>query len=589
MSQEKTKSTEPQKENNEEKGSKKRDWIKNIAIIFLAVMLVLTFFSNTIMNYSLPKVSTALVQTGNIKSQVRGKGIIEIVDPYNVEVNETRTISAVVVKEGSEVHAGDVIYRLKGEESTEMEQAKKDLLAAQTEYKKDLLDGTISAQANGGDVDTDSIRRTIASYDSTINGAKAEAANHEAAISNLQRQLEDIGQTSASAYWSAQLVQKERSKELAEGKKTEAEGKKTAAESKKSGAEAIKESNQTLEDEYQAAISAGDEPTDEQTIGHGLYEAAVADITAAEKEIEAAAKEIETQEKDIANLVKSIDEVNYQINLATANGGDINQGKINGINAAIRNEKAAKEAAEKRQKDAEDKKADYVKDMSGRVTATEVTEKINNLQEKVAKMEKEALGGEITAPVDGTIVKLAKTTGETTEPKEVVAVIQVAGKGFCTKISVDTKQARSARVGDEVEIEDYYYYGVTANLVSIVPDKDNPKDKRTLNFDLEGPDLMEGGSISLAVGSSSSSYELVVPKSALNEDNKGHFVMTLVSKSVPFGTRYVAKRVDVSEIYATDDSNAAIEADIDPWGVYVITNSTKPIKPGEQVRLADEQ
>ena len=29
---------------------KKRDWVKNAAIIFLAVMLALTFFSNTIMN-----------------------------------------------------------------------------------------------------------------------------------------------------------------------------------------------------------------------------------------------------------------------------------------------------------------------------------------------------------------------------------------------------------------------------------------------------------------------------------------------------------------------------------------------------------
>ena len=29
---------------------KNRDWVKNAAIIFLAVLLVLTFFSNTIMN-----------------------------------------------------------------------------------------------------------------------------------------------------------------------------------------------------------------------------------------------------------------------------------------------------------------------------------------------------------------------------------------------------------------------------------------------------------------------------------------------------------------------------------------------------------
>ena len=32
-------------------GSSRKDWIKNLAIIFLSIMLVLTFFSNTIMNY----------------------------------------------------------------------------------------------------------------------------------------------------------------------------------------------------------------------------------------------------------------------------------------------------------------------------------------------------------------------------------------------------------------------------------------------------------------------------------------------------------------------------------------------------------
>ena len=34
--------------------SGKRELIKSIAIVFLVVLLLLTFFSNTIMNYSLP-------------------------------------------------------------------------------------------------------------------------------------------------------------------------------------------------------------------------------------------------------------------------------------------------------------------------------------------------------------------------------------------------------------------------------------------------------------------------------------------------------------------------------------------------------
>ena len=40
---------------------KRRDIIKTILIIFLAVMLILTFFSNTIMNRSLAEISTEYV------------------------------------------------------------------------------------------------------------------------------------------------------------------------------------------------------------------------------------------------------------------------------------------------------------------------------------------------------------------------------------------------------------------------------------------------------------------------------------------------------------------------------------------------
>ena len=83
-------------------------------------------------------------------------------------------------------------------------------------------------------------------------------------------------------------------------------------------------------------------------------------------------------------------------------------------------------------------------------------------------------------------------------------------------------------------------------------------------------------------------YNLTVPKSALRQDNKGDYILILESKSVPFGTRYLAKRVDVTQIYATDDFSAAIEANVEPWGVYVITNATRPLKVGEQVRLAEE-
>ena len=52
---------------------KNRGWVKNVAIIFLAVMLVLTFFSNTIMNASLPEAAVQYVQSGAIKMCIRDR------------------------------------------------------------------------------------------------------------------------------------------------------------------------------------------------------------------------------------------------------------------------------------------------------------------------------------------------------------------------------------------------------------------------------------------------------------------------------------------------------------------------------------
>ena len=51
---------------------KKRAWVKNAVIVFLLVLLVLTFFSNTIMNRSLPEVAAKNVAEGPITARVRG-------------------------------------------------------------------------------------------------------------------------------------------------------------------------------------------------------------------------------------------------------------------------------------------------------------------------------------------------------------------------------------------------------------------------------------------------------------------------------------------------------------------------------------
>ena len=92
-----------------EKAGKRRDWVKNAAIVFLTIMLILTFFSNTIMNYSLPEVAIQYIQAGTITSKVRGTGTVQSSSLYNVKVTESRKVTSVAVKVGDTVAEGDVI------------------------------------------------------------------------------------------------------------------------------------------------------------------------------------------------------------------------------------------------------------------------------------------------------------------------------------------------------------------------------------------------------------------------------------------------------------------------------------------------
>ena len=143
---------------NETTATKRREWVKNAAIIFLVIMLVLTFFSNTIMNYSLPEVATQYVQSGTITAKVRGTGNVEATDPYNVVVKESRVISSVAVQQGDYVEKDQVIYYLEDSESEELKTAEEELEALQLAYMKGMFGNNVSpeviSKVANGDVDT---------------------------------------------------------------------------------------------------------------------------------------------------------------------------------------------------------------------------------------------------------------------------------------------------------------------------------------------------------------------------------------------------------------------------------------------------
>jgi len=124
----------------DERNAKRRSWIKNIAIIFLVILLILTFFSNTIMNHSLPEVAVQYAQSGSITTRVRGSGTVEANSMYELKIDETRTIADIGIKSGSAVNEGDVLFKLKEGESPDYSAAEKAYINAKIEYEAALLE-----------------------------------------------------------------------------------------------------------------------------------------------------------------------------------------------------------------------------------------------------------------------------------------------------------------------------------------------------------------------------------------------------------------------------------------------------------------
>ena len=122
---------------------KNREWVKNAAIVFLAVLLVLTFFSNTIMNRSLPEVATQDVTDGAIVSKVRGSGTVTANGNNQVKMEKTRVIRAVMVKAGQEVKAGDVLFTLGEGSSEEIEALEEKIRNLQNSYNRTAVGGTV--------------------------------------------------------------------------------------------------------------------------------------------------------------------------------------------------------------------------------------------------------------------------------------------------------------------------------------------------------------------------------------------------------------------------------------------------------------
>ena len=518
---------------NENGGKKRREWVKNAAIIFLSVMLVLTFFSNTFMNYSLPEVAAQYVQSGTITAKIRGTGTVESGDPYNVKITETRTISSVLVKTGDKVEKGDPLLLLEDKESKELTDAQAALDKAMLDFELALLSGDISNTAYTN-VQTGQIA-SIGTYQSRIVAAEAE-------IDKWQKQVDEA--TTAIN----QL--------------------KTAQVNVDAGGAPDTSSEQAKVAEAQAALNNDWVKIAKDKISEWQTAKAACDATIAKYNEGILSSALAEANKKLAEKQNSKTNTTSSLTVQTQNW----QTELDKRNIQL--------------KAAQDFKAQLLKDISTELNLDYQLDSLKKQRDQIAKLQENAVGASIEAPIAGTITGVTVKAGDEAQPDTALVTMQPEGKGFTMSFSVTNDQAKRLSVGDKADlVNSWRYSDMDITLASIKPDTTDPGQKKLLTFDITGDEVTPGQSLNVSVGQKSANYDLIVPNSAIREDSNGKFILIVESKSSPLGNRYVATRVDV-EVLASDDTQSAVSGALYGYE-FVITTSTQPVEAGKLVRLAN--
>ncbi len=541
-----------------ENGTKRREWVKTAAIIFLSVLLVLTFFSNTIMNYSLPEVAAQYIQSGTITAKIRGTGVIESGDAYEVEVLETRKVASVAVHEGDKVEKGDVILYLEDTESAELTAAKEALEMAQDSYDLALL----SADVNNSILQGASSGTSTTTYRQRITDAQNAVAAEQKKVDEWQKKLDDISvKISTLPSNTADVTNETKVYKEAKAAKENAEARKAAIESK---IEII-----DLQLKNEEIVNGG-------VTGGDAYNKLLEQRTEEEKNLNQAII-------DVTNTTLAYN------NAETALNNKIAQGDTTNDAASLQSQKNIiqinYDAANKVLAEKKEALTTLTADISKTLNIQSLYEAVLKAQQEVDKQLEKTQNAKVTADIAGTVTTLNVTAGNTTQPGTPVAVLQPEGKGYSMSFSVTNEQAKRLSVGDVAElINAWRYEGVEVVLESIKTDKTDPGQKKVLNFSVTG-DVIAGQSLNVSVGQKSAEYDMIVPNSAIREDNNGKFILIVESKSSPLGNRYVATRADV-QVVASDDTKSAITGNLYGYE-FVITTSTQPVEAGQLVRLAE--
>ena len=596
------------------KGSIRRAKVIKAMIAFVAILAVLTFFSNTIMNLTIPKVMGTYASRGNLSYSNSARGTIEVDNKTEVKGLDNRTVEEVLVTNYDIVSKGDPILTLKSiEESSELESKRTELtnLHRTAEYEartpdnsndftsyydsinsakatleeaQDTLDkvrnkSTVEAE-NQAIIDEESVKEV--SLEASVNAAAETVEDIQKQIDEINAQIAPL-QSQIDVYIA--LGTPTPSPTPIPGTEAPAETTpETSAEPTETSPDGTPVETTPAETTpvYVPDLDADgldkNSPTYEMDKLlfkiHGLEdERAVleAELAGAQQRLDEASAELAECKGKIAAAQAEIDA------LASLPSETSAQNAVTAAQNAVTSAQKALSDAQTNAGITADKNADTIADRN---------KEIEKLEEEIAALEAAAKITTITAPADGYVYNIAVSAGDALNAKDVIAYILPETDRICSvTFKFTASAAQSIYIGMSLEVTSGFINGCTVS--SMKPDPDDPRGTRIVKCVVDGNDAWPGEEITVNAGKGNDNYKCVVPASAVNQDNSGDFVYVIEGSSTPLGDKYVVKRVDVT-IEATDGASTAIKGEgLDKYDVMIVVRAEKPLEDGQRVRLED--
>lgn len=549
------------------KGSVRRAKVIKAMIAFVVILALLTFFSNTIMNLTIPKVVGQYASRGNLSYSNSARGNVEVDNQTEIKGLEGREVESVLVDTYTSVKKGDPIIKLKGVEDSEDLKSKKTLL------KTKERDKAYDARQPKKTTDYSQYTNDISMYQTTLSDAKATLKKVQNKKSTVSKNQKIIDEESAKAVSLEAAVNA--AADTVEGLKSQID---------KLNAEIAPLKSQI--DVYVALGTPTPAPDE--------LENPTTEIAKLTKMINDKKAEIKKLESQLSSAQDRMDEASAKLSAC--------QSKIEKAQAAIAaleglpSEKAAKNAVTQAQnalnkanKDYKDAKieaginADKAKD-----DIRDRDEEIEELKKEIADLEAKAKITEIKAPADGMVYNISVSAGDVLTDKGVIGyIIPETDAVYTCTFTFEASAAQNIWAGQTLEVTSGYADGCT--VISKKPNPQNPRGETLVKCRIDAQTAWPGEEMIVNAGRGNDNYKCVVSASAVNEDNSGTFVYAIVGSSTPLGDKYVVKRVDV-QIEKTDGTYTAIKGEgLDKYDVMIVTRSEKPLEDGQRVRLEDYQ